>query len=96
MVDTEVSRVSLVDRVVQIAEMHDAQIDRENLRKTRAFLEQERTPCGHKYMGSVVKLNFVDDVLDKITVERPYQIRDVHDTLITLTETFRVYSRAKS
>ena len=95
MVDTETPRVNIVDKLAKIAEMSDVHINEDNLRKARTFLIQDKTPCGHVYMGSVVRLNYIGDILDKMTIERPYQIRDVHDIPLTLTETFRVYSRAR-
>ncbi|KKQ17837.1 MAG: hypothetical protein US31_C0015G0003 [Berkelbacteria bacterium GW2011_GWA1_36_9] len=95
MTDTDVLRESLAERVVQIAQMHDARIDDENLQRMRSFLKPDKTPCGHDYMGSIVKLNYLGNALDKITIERPYQIRDVNDKPLTLTETYRVFSRAR-
>ena len=66
MVDTDVLRESLAERVVQIAQMHDARIDDENLERMCSFLKPDKTPCGHTYMGSIVKLNYVSVALDKI------------------------------
>ena len=96
MVNTEVSKNNLADKIIQIAEMCEAQIDKENLEKMRTFLKQEKTPFGHVYMGNIVKLNYIGEILDKITLERPYQIRDAHDNLTTLIETYRVYSRKRN
>ena len=92
----ENSKIGLTDAIIKIAEAHAVSRDRLNLEKLNEFLKEEKTPSGNKYMNSKVVLNYDNNNdLEKITLERPYQLRDVHNMLMTFTETYRVYSRKK-